>query len=375
MPVLAASVVWIFLSSMSDGSPQEKYIKKYAPVAVSEMYRSGVPASITLAQGLLESGAGLSTLATKGNNHFGIKCHNWTGRKVYYDDDEKNECFRAYDTAEESFRDHSDFLRYRDRYKFLFENETTDYKAWAYGLKKAGYATDPGYPAKLIKYIEDYGLSKYDKMSLEDVGGSVEELEKEEVREALEDGSLSRKERRRLRKMSKAEAAERKSEESKEVGGRKDEAAIPESPLKIESPERYVPAAAESFKFSLSREMFSRNGVPYVNSLEGETLESIAKSYNLFLREILKFNDLTSSTTLSPGAVVYLQPKKNRSEKGLDAYVVDHDGESLRDISQRFAVKLDAIYAMNGFSKDYVPREGDKIILRGKTLSRKNKTR
>ena len=130
-------------------SPIENYVRQWAPTAVREMYRSGVPASITLAQGILESRYGLSPLAANGNNHFGIKCHkDWTGKKQYHDDDEKGECFRVYDDAYESFRDHSDFLRYRDRYKFLFEFPTTDYKSWAYGLKKAGYATDPGYPGK-----------------------------------------------------------------------------------------------------------------------------------------------------------------------------------------------------------------------------------
>ena len=133
-------------------SVQEKYIAQYSDIAVQEMLRSGIPASITLAQGILESGSGLSPLAVQGNNHFGIKCHkDWTGRTMHKDDDAKNECFRVYDSPDQSFRDHSDFLRYRDRYKFLFDLDRTDYKAWAYGLKQAGYATDPKYPAKLIK--------------------------------------------------------------------------------------------------------------------------------------------------------------------------------------------------------------------------------
>ena len=140
------------------------YVEKYKDIAVSEMYRSGIPASITLAQGLLESGAGLSQLAVKSNNHFGIKCHNgWQGGRVYHDDDAKGECFRKYDDPEESYRDHSDFLRYRARYRFLFDYPVTDYKAWAFGLKKAGYATDPEYPTKLIKLIEDYELHQYDR--------------------------------------------------------------------------------------------------------------------------------------------------------------------------------------------------------------------
>ena len=137
-------------------SPQEIYIEQFASLAVEEMYRSGVPASITLAQGLLESRYGLLELAVKGNNHFGIKCHNnWKGKKMYYDDDRRGECFRKYPSPEQSYRDHSDFLRYRDRYKFLFDYKITDYKAWARGLKKAGYATDPAYPTKLINLIEE----------------------------------------------------------------------------------------------------------------------------------------------------------------------------------------------------------------------------
>ena len=138
-----------------DTTPQQRYVEKYAPVAVREMLRSGVPASITLAQGMLESGNGESKLATQGKNHFGIKCHKgWTGKSMKVDDDARGECFRVYDSVEESYRDHSDFLRYRDRYKFLFDLDRTDYKGWAYGLKKAGYATDPSYAAKLIRYIE-----------------------------------------------------------------------------------------------------------------------------------------------------------------------------------------------------------------------------
>ena len=144
-------------------TPQLDYIAKYSALAVSEMQRTGVPASITLAQGLLESGAGLSPLAVHANNHFGMKCHNdWDGETFYKDDDASQECFRAYRTAEESFVAHSDFLRNRSRYASLFELEPTDYKGWAQGLKKAGYATDPAYATKLIKQIEDYQLDRYD---------------------------------------------------------------------------------------------------------------------------------------------------------------------------------------------------------------------
>ena len=144
-----------------------QYIRKYAPIAVSEMHKYSVPASITLAQGILESGNGRSQLASKSNNHFGIKCHTgWKGAKVYHDDDEKGECFRKYKYVESSYEDHSQFLSNRRRYASLFTLRKTDYKGWSKGLKKAGYATDKNYPKKLIKIIETYKLYEFDELSL-----------------------------------------------------------------------------------------------------------------------------------------------------------------------------------------------------------------
>lgn len=156
--------VTLLISAAGPGdTPQEKYIQKYAPVAVSEMYRSGVPASITLAQGLLESRYGLSELAVNGNNHFGIKCHDWTGPTQYHDDDARGECFRVYRDARDSYEDHSKFLARQPRYSRLFQLSLTDYKGWARGLKACGYATNPQYANKLIQIIELYKLFDYDK--------------------------------------------------------------------------------------------------------------------------------------------------------------------------------------------------------------------
>lgn len=157
---------FIIMAGLSLSKAQDRnrlYIQKYKQIAIREMHQYGVPASITLAQGILESAGGESYLATKANNHFGIKCHrDWNGKKVYRDDDAKNECFRKYNHAEESFRDHSLFLSQRSRYAFLFDHDRTDYKAWAKGLKKAGYATNPRYPSLLIELIERYNLHQYD---------------------------------------------------------------------------------------------------------------------------------------------------------------------------------------------------------------------
>ena len=307
-------------------SHQETYIEKYSKIAVAEMYRSGVPASITLAQGLLESGYGRSELALKSNNHFGIKCHNgWQGGRVYHDDDAKGECFRKYDDPEDSYRDHSDFLRYRDRYKFLFDYDITDYKSWAYGLKKAGYATDPSYPTKLIKLIEDYKLHQYDKQSSVPVNTSVKTT-------------------------ARTSAMEKKQ-------------AIPAPPSQIEQVSKLTTRKAEEFHFSLFRQLYSQNGVPFIYASADDTYQSIALSNNLFLQELLKFNDLEKEVDLVPGTVIYLQKKKNQATKGLEMHVIER-GETLRGISQRYGVRLKSLMKINSLKNADMIREGDIIKLR-----------
>lgn len=151
------------LLSQSRDQLYNSYIEQFHSIATAQQRSHGIPASIILAQGLLESGAGRSRLATEGNNHFGIKCHDWQGKKIYHDDDEQNECFRKYNHARESFEDHSLFLTSRSRYQSLFLLEADDYKGWAHGLKAAGYATDPNYAYKLIEIIERYELYRFDK--------------------------------------------------------------------------------------------------------------------------------------------------------------------------------------------------------------------
>ena len=326
----------------ANNTPQKKYIERYADLAVEEMYRSGVPASITLAQGLLESGNGLSELAVKSNNHFGIKCHNtWNGAKVYHDDDAKGECFRKYDDPEDSFRDHSDFLRYRDRYKFLFDYKVTDYKAWAYGLKSAGYATDPKYPAKLIKLIEEYSLYEYDR------------------------AKPKSKAKSKSQSKSKSKALYPSDKKVKEavVETPVIEVEMPLSPTVIEQAKPVTEVERAVFRFPLSREMYSQNGVAFIYSTHDDTYKSIARAHNLFLKELLMFNDLAEEEPLAPGTVVYLQRKKKVAPAGLDRHVVE-GSQSLRDIAQRFAIRLDRLCKLNGITPDYQLREGDILFLR-----------
>ena len=340
MKILKTFVLLLMTVSMyaaPSKSHQDVYIEKYAAIAVAEMYRSGVPASITLAQGLLESGYGRSELALKSNNHFGIKCHNgWQGGKVYHDDDAKGECFRKYDNPEESYRDHSDFLRYRDRYKFLFDYKITDYKSWAFGLKKAGYATDPNYPRKLITLIEEYNLHQYDTKTAD----FAQKHETPKAEHKVEH---------------KVEHKPKKKEDEPKT--------IPTPPSQLEQVKVVKVDKRETFRFSLSREMYSQNGVTFVYAAEGETYASIAEANNLFLRELLKFNDLKEDVPLKPGTVVYLQKKKKEAAPGLEMYVIEK-GDSLRQISQRFGVRLDKLCKINGIENRDVIREGDIIRLR-----------
>lgn len=246
---------------------------------------------------------------------------------MFHDDDKKGECFRKYPSPEQSYLDHSDFLRYRDRYRFLFDYEITDYKSWAHGLKKAGYATDPTYANKLIKIIEDYSLHQYD-------------LEKPKP----------------VKESKKAKA-------DKEPKVQKDEPKLPPSPAEIVQVQSMTEAQRQDFHFSLSREVYIRNGVPFVRSEEGEDYASIAADNRLFLKEILRFNDLTQEGALAPGTEVYLKPKKKQAVKGLDKHVVE-SGETMRSISQDYGIRLKNLYKINGMAEYDVPREGDIIRLR-----------
>lgn len=304
--VISAAFLLLFFAAAAPAaqSPVQKYIEDWSETAVSEMQRSGVPASITLAQGLLESSAGQSALARKANNHFGIKCHSdWTGGKFYKDDDEKNECFRVYASAELSFRDHSDFLRFRDRYKSLFDLAPTDYKGWAKGLSKAGYATDKAYADKLIKVIEENDLSRFDRQTPVEL--------------------------------------------------------VPESPAVVEKKAGMLPVETISISFAWN----SNAGVPCVKAEKGQTYETIAREHNLFVKEILKWNDAAEGNEPRPGELVYVQRKRMKAPKGVDKYVVGKDGETLRDVSQRYAVRLDRIRKMNPSLPDEL-REGDTVVLR-----------
>ncbi|MBI1287614.1 MAG: LysM peptidoglycan-binding domain-containing protein [Flavobacteriales bacterium] len=301
-----------------DKLTREDYIDLFAPFAVQEMLISGVPASITLAQGILESGDGNSVLAREANNHFGIKCHGmWDGNKYYMDDDAKNECFRVYESVFDSYHDHSDFLAGRDRYADLFKLKRTDYKGWAHGLKQAGYATNPKYPSLLIKIIEENSLHKYDLMK---------------------------------------SPPESKGKEGKDKGKDKDRNRDKQN---SENPKEAI--------VSTGRQMYLRNNIRYVRVKEGDDFKKLEKALQVREWQILKYNDKAKGAKLVPGELIYLQPKRGRSW--------DHDyhevkeGESLRWISQEYGVKLSKLYKFNDLNPGEEPVVGQRIWLRKRKRS------
>lgn len=280
---------------------REEYISMYSHIAVSNMKQYGVPASITLAQAMLESDNGNSTLAVKANNHFGIKCHkDWTGATIYHDDDRKGECFRKYKNPEQSFNDHSLFLRGGKRYAFLFDLTPTDYKAWAHGLKKAGYATNPKYAELLIKIIEDNELYRFDQ-------GIVVAIK----------------------------------------------------------PPKPVVTDWDNYEIDLykTRPVFTRNRVKYIVAKDGDTFESLARELDLMPWQLYRYNDLTRDSVIRPGQELYIQPKRWKADRSNPVHTVEQ-GETMYKISQMYGVKLKSLYRKNRMKPGDEPEVGQLIYLR-----------
>lgn len=307
--LLSAGILCCVLLVSAQRQSTLEYIDKWDEVAVQQMHAHGIPASITLAQGILESGSGNSDLSKKSNNHFGIKCgSSWKGKSVRYDDDRKRECFRKYPNASQSFHDHSDFLQ-RDRYANLFELRTTDYKGWAKGLKKAGYATDPKYPHKLIDLIEKYDLARYDKMP---------------------PGPL----------------------------------ADPNAPVLASTTPIFTGTDDTDIVVDMSnRHQIGdhKNNIKFIKVKQGDTYYSISEEFDMALWQIYKYNDLAESDALHPGDVIFLQPKRGKAKSSMHTVAT---GETLRDISQEHGIKLKKLCKYNGITQSHTPKAGDKLKLK-----------
>lgn len=309
---LLTGLIFILVASGNTLSAQwkmsrQEYVDTYSGIAMQKMREYKIPASITLAQGILESGCGGSILATEANNHFGIKCHKgWTGNSFYYDDDEKNECFRAYQNAEESFNDHSIFLTTRDRYNGLFELKVDDYKSWAHGLKKAGYATNPQYAQLLIKIIEEEGLFLYDKLAFDD--NRVVIVIEEESDSETEEVSVN----------------------------------IPQTELPV--PRKTAAASG--------RDIYEYNGVKLTYAKAGDDYFKIANDFDIYSYQLFNYNEKSKNHKPAEGEWVYLEKKK---KKGPVEFYVVQQGETVNDIAQKTGIATKHLYKKNHI------KEGDKI--------------
>ena len=303
--VLAIICICLYQTAFSQRIySREEYIQMHKELAVREMHRAKIPASITLAQGCLESGNGNSTLSRRSNNHFGIKCKSdWKGKKVYFTDDAPNECFRAYKSVEESYIDHSKFLHENSRYGDLFGLRIDDYKGWANGLKKAGYATNPRYAHDLIKIIEDNRLYVYDKVS--------------------NLNQISKIEQNRLSGIMGASLASSRS----------------------------------------NRTIVMRNNLRTITVNKGETMKNIADDLNIPLRDLYKYNDYPNRREPRENEILYIQEKARKTEKGVKTHTVEK-GEDLHYVSQMYGIRLNILCRRNAISKNTKLNPGTVIYLR-----------
>lgn len=321
------------LVAQSSGMEQRyAYVEKYYPTAIEKMQEYGIPASITLAQGILESGCGKSELAVEANNHFGIKCHKeWDGETYYMDDDAPNECFRKYDDPAESYNDHSLFLTTRSRYDFLFSYHKDDYKKWARGLKKAGYATNPQYANLLIKIIEETGLHEYDKKAL-DPGYKLPQ--REDLASVV-----------------------------------KSDSDVSHNQLNTNGAKRPVIATVEVSRDDFEivkrsdagRPVYSNNDVLFIFAENGDTFFSLAEEFGLYSYQIYKYNELDKEGTLHAGDMVYLQKKKKKSAE-LEHTV--QPGESLLFISQYYGIRLSSLLKINSLEPGVIIEPGTVLRMR-----------
>lgn len=292
------------------------YINTYKDLAMKEMIRTGVPASITLAQGIHETSAGKSDLVLKSNNHFGIKCKSsWTGGRVFHDDDAAGECFRQYAMAEDSYKDHSDFLKGSPRYAFLFNLDPHDYKGWAYGLKKAGYATNIKYSQILVKLIEDYNLQDYTLIALGE-----------------------------------------KQAPSGEILVSANPAAPTVIAEVVKKPAVNYPTG--EFRINQTRVIYASAGTP---------LLALAEQYNIPYARLLEFNDMKDIDVLKEDQLIYLQRKRKQGSK---EFHIVAEQESLYTISQEEGIRLDALADLNLVEPHMQPAVGEKLFLKTRALVR-----
>ena len=301
------------------------YIEQYKGLAQAQMQKYGVPASITLAQGLLESAAGRSELATQANNHFGIKVGTgWSGPFVVKHDDRKNERFRKYNNVEESYEDHSQFLK-KPRYASLFQIPVTDYVGWAQGLKQCGYATSPTYAEKLVSIVERYGLQQYVTGTLPAANQTI-------------------------------------GQQTNSVQTQTQATAVQTQAANVE-PVSYKERAQQLFY--AQHPVRTCNGNFYIVAQPGDDLDYISVMTGVRKRRLCRYNELPTDYEVCPGDIIFMQKKRDQADAALQGHQhIIQDGESLHDIAQHYGIRLSSLYKMNMIPSDYAPRVGQRLQVR-----------
>ncbi len=372
--------VTIALGSKAQKSVVAAYIDTYKDIAINEMIRTGVPASITLAQGILETQAGQSDLVKQSNNHFGIKCKTeWTGAKVYHDDDARGECFRSYPSAEDSYRDHSDFLKNRPNYAFLFQLNPTDYEGWAKGLKKAGYATSNVYAQMLIKIIVDNNLQQYTLLAINrqrnpnqaqyaSAGNSQNQTEA-----AIAANTPAQNRSRNREEAAPASATTVTTSNNYHTAANSNTATEQPSTVATAAPSRTinqpnngssnaVQVAQTAIKApSYPTGVFEINQTKVIYANEGTSLFALANNYNLTYKKLLEFNELAEKDILENSQLIFLEKKP---KKGAKDFHVSEMAETIELVSQREGVRLENLLAYNHLSRGARLQTGEKVYLR-----------
>ncbi len=339
----------------------QQYIAAYKDLAMAEMQRTGIPAAIKLAQGILESQAGESPLSKRSNNHFGIKCKTeWTGARTYHDDDARGECFRVYNSVEESYKDHSEFLKTRAHYSFLFLLDPADYKGWANGLKKAGYATSKTYPQQLIKTIEENNLQQYSELVI------TKSYNKQDLVKTVEPVNNNNQ---NLVSQSGPNQIVTLQEEPKQSG---------KTTVVVEDVNDDTDALAETVVSGIIAKpkntaqkakpypdgVFNINGSKVFYANAGTSLLAIADQYDLSMSKLLEYNDLDGIDLLNKDQLIFIEKKARKSEK--DFHIVEAD-ETWYEISQKEGIALKSLLELNNLKKEVPLAKGEKIHLKPKT--------
>ena len=310
--ILIACSVLLCSSLSAQKLSTEDYIRQYKEWAIENMQLKKVPASITLAQGILESSSGNSSLATKANNHFGIKCHGWPGGTYYMDDDAPNECFRKYASVLDSYNDHADFLSGKERYSGLFKLDIMDYKGWAQGLKDAGYATNPKYASLLIDLIEKYKLYDYDQQAMDPAYVNNKNNNNNPNNNSNNNNNSN----------------------TNNTG-------------------------------SVKSKIIFVNGLKAVKVQKGQTKDQVAVEFELKPKQLVKYNEIGPGDELYENEVIFLEPKRNSAEPAFGTYIVKQ-GDTFYSIAQQYGMKMEALMKKNNMWYGSIIKPGDQLSLRKK---------